>query len=118
MKCKNCGHEFTCEFCPECGWGPDCELESTTREIETKSSKNSFAKQENTVSKVCKLIAGIYIAVMVLGSMIFGAHTADAMYSGAIGWGIFLGGSLVGLSTGMILFGIGEIIRLLDKQQK
>ncbi len=121
MKCQNCGNEFTGDFCKACGWDPS--MGDAMKKAQTASTTNntshvvSSTEEENSVSKACKGIASIYMVVMVIGSMIWGFQTADALYNSAIGWGIFLGGSLLGLVTGMILFGIGEIIRLLHEQK-
>lgn len=110
MKCENCGQEFTEEFCHNCGWSPD-GVDSNPEVTHPNDTQ-----KENSSAKACKWIAGIYMVIMVFGSIVLAAYAADSYrYSGVYAWGIFLGVALGGLFTGMLLWGLGEVIQLLHE---
>lgn len=114
FKCQNCGGNFTGEICPYCGW--ELSMAKDTPEPQPVSVEAVADERKNSVGQTCKVVAGILMAVMVIGSIAIGG-TVGTSYRGdaALGWGIFLGGSLSGIFSGMILWGIGEIIQLLQK---
>ena len=104
MKCLNCGNEFTERFCPQCGWGA-----VSNNETDNPEKAEPSAAEENPVSKACKMVAGIYMVLMVISGFVIASDLDN--------YGFLFGIALGGIFTGMILWGIGEIIRLLHEQQ-
>lgn len=110
MKCIHCGVELADGFCKKCGWSPELEAYMDSKE-EPEHPPDDTSK----IARVCRAVSYLVMAVLVLGSVVWGfVAWASETENGALGWGIFLGGSLGGIFTGLFLLGISEIIRLLE----
>ena len=62
---------------------------------------------ENVVVQLCKGIAGLFMGVMIVAGFVIASEEDNVLW--------FFGFSLIGLFFGMMLWGIGEIIRLLHE---
>ena len=63
---------------------------------------------ENVVAKLCKGIAGLFMGVIIVAGFVIASEEDNVLW--------FFGFSLSGLFFGMMLWGIGEIIRLLHEE--
>lgn len=114
MKCRHCGAELSEGFCPECGWSPEMEGMESAEFLSQQTA--AAASEANPIAGACQVVGYLVMAVVILGSLVWGLYTGISRDgNAALGWGIFLGGSLSGVFGGLFLLGISEIIQLLEK---